>query len=391
MLANYGGVLKAQNYVGVLETSGGTRVEILPKIDFADSTRDGKESTRRVFLRMLRTSRDLGKVFSGTASIRDTRNLDMLEVYIRQFLDQVVLLARRGLVRAYRSREANLPFLRGRILFPSHLRSNLVDQSNFYVEFDELTANRPANRLIRLTLQRLARIVRLAESRQLTEQLRFLFSHVPASSNPSIDLARARDRADHSMRHYENVMQWVQLFLFDLGFAPFSGDHRNPQLVFPMESVFEDFVANAIWRYQNQFEIRTQAASRALARDDQNRKVFWMRPDIALMKHQEVRYILDTKWKRLIRKNNQYEVSPNDVYQLFAYGRGYKCKRVMLVYPWIQDFQDPCLYRFAGDQDLELLCFPFDVSAAEESVHRLMDALTTSPEPSVSLAYQPNM
>ena len=50
-----------------------------------------------------------------------------------------------------------------------------------------------------------------------------------------------RHRLDRSMRHYEPVMQWVGLFLFNRGLTTFVGRHVNLSLLFPMEEVFEDF------------------------------------------------------------------------------------------------------------------------------------------------------
>ena len=69
--------------------------------------------------------------------------------------------------------------LRGRILFPRHVRENLVDRSRFYVGYDEFTANRPANRLIHLALRHLAAIARHPANRQRVHQLRIVFSDVP--------------------------------------------------------------------------------------------------------------------------------------------------------------------------------------------------------------------
>ena len=158
VLALRHGRLQAQNYVGIIETRQGTAVEILPKIDLAnvgnesrrpnrhggdqthrtaDSAGGRHERTRRVFLTMLRDWRGLGQAQLDAASIRVVRRFDMLEAFVHLFLTSVILLTRRGLARAYRTREANLPCLRGRILFPPHVRENLVDRSRFYVGYDE--------------------------------------------------------------------------------------------------------------------------------------------------------------------------------------------------------------------------------------------------------------
>ena len=371
-----GGNIYAQNYVGVIETTDGTRIEILPKIDLSTETGANEDATRRIFLTMLQTCPGLEKAVPGGTSLQKTQHLDMLEAYVHLFLVNVTFLVQRGLARAYRTREANLQCLRGRILFPQHLRMNLVDRSRFYVGYDELTANLPANRLIHHTLRQLMTVVRFPSSRQLISQLLILLSHVPRSTNPYVDRARARDRVDHSMRHYAPVMQWVELFLFGYGLAPFAGKHQNCQLVFPMETVFEHFVADAVRRYQDHFDVLTQGHRRALAKDPEDHNVFWMRPDIALMKGGKVCLILDSKWKRLNSKKNHYEVSQGDAYQLFAYAKGYKCKRVMLVYPWNKGFQEWRSFTFTGDDNPKLFCFPFKVDDPEQSVSEMMGVLT---------------
>ena len=364
------GNLHAQNYVGIIETRQGTVIEILPKIDLS---RDGEEDTRRVFMTMLRSWRRLGRAQLDDASIRSVRRLDMFEAFVHLFLSSVVLLTRRGLARAYRTREANLPRLRGRILFPRHVRENLVDRSRFYVGYDEFTADRPANRLIHLALRRLTAVVRHPANRQRVHQLRIVFSDIPPSTN--IDDDWARHRVDRSMRHYDAAMPWVGLFLFGHGLSTFSGPHVSRALLFPMEEVFEDFVTAAVRRHQQRFAVRAQGPSRHLATDGGGGPAFWLKPDIALMERGQVRFILDAKWKRLDPGERNHGVSQADAYQLFAYGRRYGCRRVVLVYPRTAEFREVVRFRFAGEPNLELVCFPFDVSDAEGGVRMVVRAV----------------
>ena len=360
------GRLRAQNYVGIIETRRGTVIEILPKIDLSPG---GEEDTRRGFLTMLRDWRGLGQAQLDGASIRAIRRFDMFEAFVHLFLTSVVLLTRRGLARAYRTREANLPRLRGRILFPQQVRDNLVDRSRFYVGYDEFTADRPANRLIHLALRRLTALARHPANRQRVHQLRIVFSDVPTSTN--VDADWARHRVDRSMRHYNTVMPWVGLFLFGHGLATFSGPHLSRALLFPMEEVFEDFVTAAVRRHQQRFAVRSQGPMRHLATDGAGKRAFWLKPDIVLTERGQVRFILDAKWKRLDPGARNHDVSQADAYQLFAYGRRYGCRRVVLVYPRTTEFGETLRFRFAGDEDLELACFPFDVSDAVGSVHAI--------------------
>ena len=329
------GFLRPQNYVGIIETRRGTVIEILPKIDLSPG---GEEDTRRVFLTMLRDWRGLGQAQLDGASIRAIRRFDMFEACVHLFLTSVVLLTRRGLARAYRTREANLPRLRGRILFPQHVRDNLVDRSRFYVGYDEFTADRPANRLIHLALRRLTAIVRHPANRQRVHQLRIVFSELPTSTNVVDDWAR--HRVDRSMRHYDTVMPWVGLFLFGQGLATFAGRHLSRALLFPMEEVFEDFVTAAVRRHQQRFTVSAQKPRLHLATDGAGQQAFWLKPDIVLMERGEVRFILDAKWKRLDPGKQNHGVNQADAYQLFAYGRRYGCRRVVLVYP--RTAERPC-------------------------------------------------
>ena len=370
--------LYAGSYVGVIETRCGTVLEILPKVDFVDDEGDAK--TRKVFLTMLRTYRGLRAAQFNKTSISDLRNFNMLDVFVRLFLTNLVRLTQRGLARQYRGVEDNLPWLRGRIQFPQHIRRNAANRARFHVAFDEFTADRPVNRLIHSTIHKL-RSVTHAGNQQLLHQLRVCVSEVPRSALPEVDWERRR--IDRSMPHYDTVMAWVGLFLFNHGLATFSGQHVNLALLFPMEEVFEDFVADAFRRYQRVFDLRTQGPQKAFARID-GKDAFHMKPDIALVRSGQVQFVLDAKWKKEITnddKDPKRGVSQDDIYQLYSYGRKFGCVKVALIYPRTRTFDSPLRYEFkdrvAGTgQGLTLFCFPFDVIQPEESVRKIMCRLT---------------
>ncbi len=324
--------LKAANFVGVLSTSRGTPIEILPKIDLAPSgetananddagtgldagsavrkpshmpdaagrPRPGRpddEGTRDVFLQMLRTWRGLRHAELPPSSIRSLRRFPMLEVFAHLFLRNLAHLARHGLARRYVRVEDNLPYLRGRLLFQQHVRENLTDRARFYVAHDEFNPNRPANRLVRSSLDRLGRIVRNDENRRLLRELTDAFDAVPPTTDPEGDWRR--HSVDRTMQHYRPVMAWVRLFLFGQGLA--------------------------------------------------------------------------TRLKSEAEDGKKRGIVQADMYQLYAYGKHYGCKTVALVYPRTDDFDEPLPFVF--HDDLTLLCLPFDVSQAESSVHRGLAAL----------------
>lgn len=370
------GGVAAANYVGIITTRRGTVLEILPKIDLGGGPGSDNETTRRLFLRMLRCWRRFQKVpHLPESGIRALRRFPMLEVFVRRFLDSLNVLARAGLARRYVPVEENLPYLRGRLLFREQIRENLVNRARFYVAHDELSVNRPANRLIHSALARLKPLVRSTENRRMLGLLRQLMeiAEVPQAASTHADWRR--HRVDRSMPHYGPVMQWVGLFLFGQGLATYSGRHRNLSLLFPMEEVFEDFVTHSFRRFQTTCSVAAQGPPKYLARRIDGRDAFMMKPDISLQKGNRVAFILDAKWKRIDPSADapKHGIDQGDMYQLYAYGKRYGCDAVALVYPRTDTFTSRLLYRF--DDDLTLLCLPFDVAKPEDSVQRSIGIL----------------
>ena len=369
------GKLKAQNYVGIIETRKGTVLEILPKVDFVEDI----EETKRIFLEMLRDWRGFKSLAQFNQShINAVRHFNMLEVFVHLFLNNLVLLTKRGLARHYQSEEDNLPCLRGRILFPQHIRENVANRARSYVGYDEFSANRPANRLIHSTIHKLMGSVRQPRNQQLLHQLRISFSDIPQSVHLESDWVQHRDRVDRSMQHYDKVMQWVELFLFDHGLATFAGEYVNQTLLFRMWEVFEDFVVACFRRHQRRFSVRGQGPRKYLVMDGQGNNAFAMKPDISLMSGDETEFILDTKWKRISGEGSgKHGISQADMYQLFAYGKKYDCEQVALIYPQTEQFQEMLYYKF--DDELFLSCFPFDVTRPQHSVKEILDHLQNKP------------
>ncbi len=374
------GRLRTGNHVGVITTKRGTVVEILPKVHLGEGTHAWHEPTREAFLGMLRAYRGLKRAANlPPSAIRALRRFPMLEVFIRTFLESVRVLVTGGLSRRYVPVRENLPFLRGRIVFRDHLRDNLIDRSRFHVEHDELSPNRPANRLIRTTLERLKPVVRNEGNRRLLVDLEPAFTAVPAAPDPRADWQS--HNLDRSMPHYVPVMRWVGLFLFNRGLATWSGGHVNRSLLFPMEEVFEDFVTHSFRRHQSEFRVIPQGPRKHMATKGV-RSFFAIKPDISLRDATgAVRFVLDAKWKHVGRSGPDTirDIVASDMYQLYAYGKRYGCRAVALVYPRSAAFDTPFTCRFFDG--LTLACLPFDVAnakAAEASVRTALKTLATT-------------
>ena len=220
-------------------------------------------------------------------------------------------------------------------------------------------------------------IVRHPLNRHRLRQLGIVFSQVPPSTDVYDDWVR--HRVDRSMQHYDQVMSWVGLFLFRQGLATFAGPFVNRALLFPMEQVFEDFVASAVRRYQRRFTVFPKRPIRYLAKNSANKAAFRLKPDIVLKEQGKVQFVLDAKWKPLDPAQQNHGVSQGDAYQLFAYGKMYGCGLVILVYPRTTVFRKPFEFQFVDDDGLRMACFPFNVAEPEDTIRTMRRDLLRSP------------
>ena len=368
------GEMLASNYVGVLTLPSGSVLEILPKVPLTGSVDDEQRETRELFLKMLQCYRGTPKT-SETAKILSLRNFNMLSYFIHMFLNSLVQLVHGGLARQYITEHDNLPYLKGRIEFKEHLRLNVFNKTRFYSSFGELSVNRPVNRLIVTTLNRLQLWVDSYETRKVLKDLQLLFADVSPSRNVHADWNA--HHIDRSMPHYTEIMKWIGLFLFGHGLATYSGQHSNIGLLFPMEKIFEAFITKNLRQYAEGFQVHSQGPRRSLVSLD-GKEMFFMKPDITLKKQNEVQYVLDAKWKEIDSTNayDKFQIAQSDLYQLFTYGKKYSSKASVLIYPLNENFRDSLRFQFI--HEIPLICFPFDIRDTKTSVDRLIKEVIQS-------------
>jgi len=110
--------LQVRNQVGLLQTPSGTQIEILPKDTegFADVA-----ASRKRFWKMLGVVIDLPIIEANPAHL-DVRNMPLLEILIRRFLQATADLVRRGIRNQYKQVVSEEAFLKGKLLLAQQLR-----------------------------------------------------------------------------------------------------------------------------------------------------------------------------------------------------------------------------------------------------------------------------
>ncbi|WP_461537490.1 McrC family protein [Spongorhabdus nitratireducens] len=368
--------LQVQNYVGVLQTPAGVQIEILPKTSRSMSDIDA----RQALLNMLRHLPAFRHIETTEAQIASCR-MPLLEVFIRQFLQSVNHLVKRGLRSEYVRQEENQSFMKGKLLATKQLRHNLVNRHHFYVEYDEYLLDRPVNRLIHSALKRVSGITRSNASQKLCRELSFAFNDVPLSRNVSADFAAMK--LGRGMNHYQQSIAWSRLVLEGLSPLAMQGKTRALSLLFPMEALFESYVAHVLRKQLSPpWQLKEQASKHALVQYG-NSHWFRLKPDLLVMTNGRPELVLDTKWKMLDSSGgnaiDKFGLSQADFYQMFAYGHKYLQGRgnLVLIYPKTGRFICPVQQSFDFSSELKLWVVPFDIAAGVTDNKRLLlpDAL----------------
>ncbi|ELA9722128.1 McrC family protein [Vibrio parahaemolyticus] len=365
--------LQVRNHAGVIFTPDGTHIEVLPKIG---RTSPSSKAARKSLLVMLRALKGFSHIQTSSALIHEEK-MPLLEVFIGQFVESVLNLVKKGLKSDYVQTVDNLNYQKGKLVAAGQLRKNLVTKNKFYCEYQDYLVDRPANRLIHSALNTVARFSRSAKHKKQLHELFFIFEEVPLSHDYKSDLSRLR--LDRGMSHYHVPIAWAKLILN--GFSPqtMKGSNQAISLLFPMERVFEDYVAKVLRQQVSaEFVVKSQVKRKSLVEHKQA-SWFKLQPDLLLEKEGRVVSILDTKWKLVDQaKDNgsdKYGLSQNDFYQMFAYGQHYFDDRadereMFLIYPAHDDFKAPIEQSFdfvaCGGNKLKLWIVPFVIAEGDK-------------------------
>ncbi|GAB3929622.1 McrC family protein [Larkinella terrae] len=357
--------IRVKNYVGLLETRDGTQLEILPKaVDV--------ENARKTLLRMLRYLRSgpfqsVGSVHLGAAK------LPVWEVFISAFLAEVMPLITRGLQKSYVPKTNTQRFMKGKLEVATQVRQNPLHAERLVTTFDEQTTNLPPNRLLKSALEFVQSRARTVPNQTRIRQLLFAMEDIPASDRVADDL-RAVATQNRLFAPYQPALRWAEALLNGRAFGLTPGRYLNLALLFPMERIFEDYVAAGFQRYVSGGEVVLQESSQHLIDNHSGSRKFRLRPDIILRKNGVIT-VLDTKWKRIDASNaaGNYGIDQGDLYQLYAYGKKYSATELILIYPITEQFQKP-LDLFGYDETMHLRVVPFDVTLPlEEAVLGVMN------------------
>lgn len=341
-----GEIITAKNYVGIITMKDGTTIEILPKIYSEIDNDESGARTKKLLIEMLKTLRDTPYKTLQTSNV-NIEKMNIFEIFIRMFIDEMFFIVKRGLKCSYETIEENANFFKGKMKFSQQVRYNLAHKERNYVEYDAFTVNRPENRLLKATLQYLYKHSSSSKNRTDIKSLLNSFAEVEASVDYKSDFSKYI--ADRNMKDYTTALMWSKVFLMGKSFTSFVGSEVAVALLFPMETVFESYVATMLRKELIPKGYLVSAQDRKYHLFDEPDKKFLMKPDIVITRNSDgCIFVMDTKWKVLSESKPNYGISQADMYQMYAYQKKYSSESVTLLYPKTENVHKDNI-EFASD------------------------------------------
>lgn len=325
-----GKIITAKNFVGIITMNDGTTIEILPKVYSAIEDDDNASRTKKLLIDMLKTLRDTPYKALQTTNV-NIEKMNIFEIFIRMFVDEVFFIVKRGLKCSYETIEENATFFKGKMKFSQQIKFNHSHKERSYVVYDAYTVNRPENRLLKATLLYLFKHSTSSRNKNDIKTLLNIFSEVEASRDYKSDFEKYVP--DRNMKDYTTALLWSRVFLTGKSFTSFSGSEIALALLFPMETLFESYVAALLKKQLTPMGYTVSAQEKSYYLFDDPKR-FAMRPDIVIRrKSDDAIFIMDTKWKILSDSKVNYGISQTDMYQMYAYQKKYGAEYITMLYP----------------------------------------------------------
>ncbi|QNJ97032.1 McrC family protein [Constantimarinum furrinae] len=311
--------IKFSEYVGVIQVDD-LVIEILPKVD----NTGGKEGLwQKVLIDMLKATKKLKVQNVGEAKI-SKQNIHLLDIYFEWYLNEIQDLIRKGLIKKYYLNTENVKALKGKLEFAGHIQQNLIHKERFYTSHQIYDKDHLIHQILNRALSIIENLSKgdYLYSKCKTVQLDFPeTSYLTCSAQTFQKIKFNRKNAP-----YRTAIEIARIII--LNYAPnvTSGSEQLLALLFDMNRLWEDYVL---------IQLKKKLSDSIYQVFGQNTKPFinsnYLKPDIVIQNIHDASdvYIIDTKWKVPGKSTAKNE----DLRQLYTYGRFWKAKKVLLLYP----------------------------------------------------------
>ena len=318
--------IKASHFVGSIRFQDKT-INIYPKILSKDQREDdvSKNQMMENLLRMLTYTNKL-KIKDNELSSFNYAHNSLLDFFIYLFSRDLLHTLNKELPFSYIKVSNNLHFIKGKIKFNENIKKNSQNPSRIFCEYHSFEHNNLLTITFKYVSQQLLQITKNKESKINLDRILKILDSV--DSRPVTFHEAYNIKPSRNLNHFESALNFCKMFLGNSSFGLSTGAHSNYCIIFNMNEVFEEFIAEFINSNTNVLGIEKVVYQKEkylfkssqdltnpsrVVKEKESRNLF---QDIVVHFKSKKTLIIDTKYKKIEKVSN---VSSSDIYQVMAY------------------------------------------------------------------------
>ncbi|NCC98713.1 MAG: restriction endonuclease [Bacteroidia bacterium] len=346
--------IRANNYVGFIQTANDL-VEIYPKVFRNCPEKDKNDMLRHIFFWFNYCHK---WKFPFSQAQLDRFSVDEFpELIINLIANQFLETVSNQPLTMYQPIEEAMQTPRGSINFKRYIANSLVSGNfqNIECDYEPFLFDNKVNRVIKYCSRLLMNQTKFAENLQKLQEVIFILDEVEDIPCNSYEVENIT--LNSFFEEYNKVLDSCKLVLNQQLYSSNTYDLSQWCLLFPMEYIFEDFVAGFLAnKFSNDWKVEYQKSNEYLS---SNPEAFNMQHDIFLTSKtvEKRRVIIDTKYKLRspdFKNDIKKGIAQTDLYQMTSYAFRRGCTDIFLLYPNItDDINEPDIFEIESGFNID--------------------------------------
>ena len=320
--------LRFINYVGYIRLST-VSIEILPKISLNGSV----ELERKALLNMLSKCGILKVNYSEISSLKLYKQ-SLNEILAYLFSKKLQKELRKGVYGEYVYIEENINSLKGSLRVQEQIKNMASHSLKAFCRFEEFSRDNKLNKILSFFVKEVMKNIKNRETLKLLRISEMILGEV---DERSITLNEVNNFSFNRLnKPFEDAFTLGKMIVLGESALGNLGENKVYSILFKMNEIFEIYIGKLLKELLYKETVHIQHSKyKLLIKEESNRGVFKLIPDIVIEKNGIERVIIDTKWKGVDSKFNRHGVKREDLYQMYAYLTRYKnVSTVILLYPY---------------------------------------------------------
>lgn len=377
---DYDGILQIMHYVGFI-AKGKTRLQILPKI-YDDIDLDSEKEIREsmgVLFNLLKVSEFNKVLHLPNAQNNSLMEAELLEIFISIFADHVFHTYSKRMNREYIEIEGNSQFVKGRIDFVKTIKNNFLRKDLHYISYQSFEHDNLINNAVKTVVVKLLECTQSADNKKnLKRALMFLDDAREIElSMPLLESVKfSRLNMD-----FKPVFDMARMFYQNLQPENYIGDETVFSFLIPVNDLYEYYLFKLIDGMEG-YGAKHESTLH-FAKTEDKRNILTIKPDILVYKGERLILVADAKYKNPGYGNGMFNnISRDDIYQVFAYGKAYGVKTVALIYPLFCklpiESKTVIIKDSYGEMHLHIICVDIKNPDVEDVRQKLKEQIEAS-------------